>query len=420
MAALEPHPAGFAPALRSPAVDERFAAHRRAGGPRGQPPAGPAGRRHRLHRPGGARPGDRDGGLPPRRRASSTSATSTRTSSGPGSSTPPTDDARLRAAAGCPSGCWALAERRGARISFGGVVAPDALGGPRRRPARPRPASLAEGDRPGHQRPDDQLVRRPVPDPRLGDARLPRATPTRPTSELWRRSGTSSGSTSPTRRGLGGAPRRPRGAGRGAQRHAGSTRSSSRGPGHRADGRAPPLARAGTRATSTTRGGHPPPAEPADRGGVHDARPAAGRRARHRDEAARARATARSSAACASSSRRAGPSRSTPTRTARRCARCSPSTTAPPASARSRSSTATGGSGRSARSSTTRCSTRTPRATSRSGRPTTFLVGEGDLGRINRSRVHIDFMVGSNELEVTGITASGERVPVLAGGDWQL
>jgi aminopeptidase len=49
-----------------------------------------------------------------------------------------------------------------------------------------------------------------------------------------------------------------------------------------------------------------------------------------------------------------------------------------------------------------------------------YLVGEGDLGRINRSQVHLDFMVGSNELSVTGLTASGERVPVLAGGDWQL
>ena len=48
------------------------------------------------------------------------------------------------------------------------------------------------------------------------------------------------------------------------------------------------------------------------------------------------------------------------------------------------------------------------------------LVGEGDVGRINRSQVHLDFVVGSNELSVTGITASGDCMPVLAGGDWQL
>jgi leucyl aminopeptidase (aminopeptidase T) len=29
-------------------------------------------------------------------------------------------------------------------------------------------------------------------------------------------------------------------------------------------------------------------------------------------------------------------------------------------------------------------------------------------------------MIGSAELEVTGVTASGERVPVLRGGDWQV
>jgi leucyl aminopeptidase (aminopeptidase T) len=29
-------------------------------------------------------------------------------------------------------------------------------------------------------------------------------------------------------------------------------------------------------------------------------------------------------------------------------------------------------------------------------------------------------MIGSPELEVTGVTASGERVPVLRDGDWQI
>ena len=36
------------------------------------------------------------------------------------------------------------------------------------------------------------------------------------------------------------------------------------------------------------------------------------------------------------------------------------------------------------------------------------------------SGIHIDFMIGSDELEVTGLTADGERVPVLRGGDWQI
>jgi len=40
--------------------------------------------------------------------------------------------------------------------------------------------------------------------------------------------------------------------------------------------------------------------------------------------------------------------------------------------------------------------------------------------RINHSAVHIDFMVGSDDVAVTGVTGDGERVPVLRGGDWQI
>jgi aminopeptidase len=49
-----------------------------------------------------------------------------------------------------------------------------------------------------------------------------------------------------------------------------------------------------------------------------------------------------------------------------------------------------------------------------------FLVEDSDVPRVNKSGMHVDFMIGSAELEVTGVTASGERVPVLRGGDWQL
>jgi aminopeptidase len=45
----------------------------------------------------------------------------------------------------------------------------------------------------------------------------------------------------------------------------------------------------------------------------------------------------------------------------------------------------------------------------------------GDLAdRVNESEIHIDFMIGSPDLEVTGITAEGERVPVLVRGKWQI
>jgi aminopeptidase len=47
-----------------------------------------------------------------------------------------------------------------------------------------------------------------------------------------------------------------------------------------------------------------------------------------------------------------------------------------------------------------------------------FLIGEEERDRTNESQIHIDFMIGSPEMTVTGITAGGERIPVLAGGNW--
>ena len=43
-----------------------------------------------------------------------------------------------------------------------------------------------------------------------------------------------------------------------------------------------------------------------------------------------------------------------------------------------------------------------------------------DKERVNKSQIHIDFMIGSPELDVDGITAAGEHVPVLRNGAWQL
>jgi aminopeptidase len=47
-------------------------------------------------------------------------------------------------------------------------------------------------------------------------------------------------------------------------------------------------------------------------------------------------------------------------------------------------------------------------------------VESKDLERINRSSIHLDFMIGSDEVDVTGITAEGDRVPVLRESTWQL
>ncbi len=48
------------------------------------------------------------------------------------------------------------------------------------------------------------------------------------------------------------------------------------------------------------------------------------------------------------------------------------------------------------------------------------MLDEQDRERSNESEIHIDFMIGSDELTVTGLTREGERVPVLAAGSWQI
>ena len=43
-----------------------------------------------------------------------------------------------------------------------------------------------------------------------------------------------------------------------------------------------------------------------------------------------------------------------------------------------------------------------------------------DLERVNSSQLHIDFMIGSDEVSVTGITGAGDEVPLLRRGAWQI
>ena len=43
-----------------------------------------------------------------------------------------------------------------------------------------------------------------------------------------------------------------------------------------------------------------------------------------------------------------------------------------------------------------------------------------EKARINKSVVHVDFMIGSPEVDVDGITHDGEHVPVLRDGAWQV
>ena len=49
-----------------------------------------------------------------------------------------------------------------------------------------------------------------------------------------------------------------------------------------------------------------------------------------------------------------------------------------------------------------------------------YCVSGDDVGRINASQIHIDFMIGDDDVDVTGVTGGGDRVPVLRGGAWQI
>ncbi len=55
------------------------------------------------------------------------------------------------------------------------------------------------------------------------------------------------------------------------------------------------------------------------------------------------------------------------------------------------------------------------------GQGLTFsLESEGDAARANDSEIHVDFMIGSDEVEVTGVRRDGGEVALLRGGRWQL
>jgi aminopeptidase len=49
-----------------------------------------------------------------------------------------------------------------------------------------------------------------------------------------------------------------------------------------------------------------------------------------------------------------------------------------------------------------------------------FTAGEEDRARLNQSAIHVDFMIGGDDVAVTGLGRDGESTPVLRGGDWQI
>jgi aminopeptidase len=54
------------------------------------------------------------------------------------------------------------------------------------------------------------------------------------------------------------------------------------------------------------------------------------------------------------------------------------------------------------------------------GNAYTFCVEPEERSRINRSEMHVDFMVGSNAMSVAGAVAGGGWEPILDGGKWRL
>ncbi len=48
------------------------------------------------------------------------------------------------------------------------------------------------------------------------------------------------------------------------------------------------------------------------------------------------------------------------------------------------------------------------------------IADPADLPRINESKVHVDFMIGSDEVAVSGVTHAGDEIPLLVGGAWQI
>ena len=164
---------------------------------------------------------------------------------------------------------------------------------------------------------------------------------------------------------------------------------------------------------------HRPHAQPAVGGDLRRTRSAAHRRRGAGDQAARHRRLDHQGPR-GRVPRRARRCASMPTRAPTSCAATPRATRARRGWARSRSSTATGASASSRPCSSTPCSTRTRRRTSRWARATASPPARRTTPRLNHSSIHVDFMIGGDDVAVTGVTGAGEDVPVLRDGAWQL
>ena len=49
-----------------------------------------------------------------------------------------------------------------------------------------------------------------------------------------------------------------------------------------------------------------------------------------------------------------------------------------------------------------------------------FSEEELEVAGLNRSDVHVDFMIGSNQMDIDGIREDGSRVAIFRNGDWAI
>ena len=196
-------------------------------------------------------------------------------------------------------------------------------------------------------------------------------------------------------------------------------RAPLRGPGHRPDDRAAARRAAGRRrasrpstASSTCRTSRPRRCSPRPTRSAPTATSPPPSRS--------CWSTAPSCATCACASRAAARCRSTPTPRRRRCARSSSTTSG---AARLGEVALVDAEGRIGKLDTVFYDTLLDENAASHialGQGFPFLVDGRRPRPLNESQIHIDFMIGSPDMAVTGITADGDRVPVLVQGHWQI
>jgi aminopeptidase len=39
---------------------------------------------------------------------------------------------------------------------------------------------------------------------------------------------------------------------------------------------------------------------------------------------------------------------------------------------------------------------------------------------VNKSAIHVDFMIGTADLDITGISVDGQEIPIFSKGEWAI